>query len=232
MAQLRLAPLFWILVILGMPTIAPADVSLSRSNAPAAILNAELQELLGQEQRALSSVSSQRLARLETHPAPLSFFGQRKPAFSYTAEFLDSLPAASGDKQWRCLSEALYFEARGETAKGQFAVAEVILNRVDSGDFPNSVCKVVHQGTGRYLQCQFTYTCDGYSDRIRERGAWNQVGKVARLMLDGQERRLTGGATHYHTRAVNPRWARVFPRTAAIGAHYFYRMPQRTASSG
>lgn len=231
MARLSLAPLVCLLAFSGISGTAIADVSLSQSNSPAAILNLELTELFGQERNALGAVSSQRLARLENKPT-WQLFPERKPEFTYSVDFMASQPTATGDAQWRCLAEALYFEARGESVKGQFAVAEVILNRVDSGSFPSTACRVIHQGTGRYLQCQFTYTCDGYADRIGEKAVWRQVGKIARFMLDGKERSLTGGATHYHTRAVNPRWARVFPRTATIGAHHFYQMPERTASNG
>ena len=90
---------------------------------------------------------------------------------------------------------------------------------------------MIHQGTGRKYQCQFTYTCDGHADVIAEGDAFRQVGKVARAMVDGAPRSLTSGATHYHTRNVNPRWARQFPRTASIGVHYFYRQPTRLSSN-
>ncbi|MDZ4136713.1 MAG: cell wall hydrolase, partial [Paracoccaceae bacterium] len=73
--------------------------------------------------------------------------------------------------------------------------------------------------------CQFSFTCDGYADRIREQDAFAQAGKIARMMLDGAARDLTMGATHFHTRNVRPGWARQFPQTAAIGAHLFYRQP-------
>lgn len=135
------------------------------------------------------------------------------------------------DAEWQCLAQALYFEARGEPERGQYAVGEVILNRVDSASYPNSVCGVVHQGTGRRHQCQFSYTCDGIADVIREPAAFEQVRDVARDLLDGAPRDLTAGATHYHTRAVRPSWARRFPRTASIGVHYFYRQPTRSASN-
>ncbi len=146
---------------------------------------------------------------------------------SYSRGWIAQQPKASGDKQWQCLAEALYFEARGETVKGQFAVAEVILNRVDSPRYPNSVCGVVHQGTGRKYGCQFTYTCDGNPEAIHEPRAFNDVGKVAKLMLSGAPRALTDGATHYHTGAVKPSWATKFPQTARIGTHMFYRQPTR-----
>ena len=84
---------------------------------------------------------------------------------------------------WACLTEALYFEARGESLVGQVAVAEVILNRVDSRRYPNTVCSVVRQGEGNGRGCQFSYRCDGLSDAMHERKAREQVGKVAWVML-------------------------------------------------
>lgn len=135
----------------------------------------------------------------------------------------------SGDAEWQCLTTALYFEARGESLRGVAAVAEVILNRRDSGLYPGSVCGVVHQASSG--GCQFSYNCDGRSDAIGDRNAWNRVGQVARAMLDGAPRTLTGGATHYHTTAVHPSWANRFPLTAQIGTHLFYRQPIRTASN-
>jgi len=149
----------------------------------------------------------------------------------FVKNWIDDQPKATGDEHWKCLSEALYFEARGETVKGQFAVAEVILNRVESGRFPDSVCGVIKQGTGRKFQCQFTYTCDGNPERISEPRAYERVSKVARAVLDDRAPELTQGATHYHTTAVRPKWSRVYTKTAAIGVHLFYRHTYRTASN-
>ncbi|XXK30142.1 cell wall hydrolase [Rhodobacteraceae bacterium nBUS_24] len=149
----------------------------------------------------------------------------------YTINYLAALPAPKGGKQWACLAEALYFEARGEEVKGQFAVAEVILNRVDSASFPSFPCGVVHQGTGRRFACQFTYDCDGRAEVIRDQKAYIQVGKVAQIMLEGAPRRLTKGALYYHTKSVNPKWARSFSKTVTIGSHYFYVPPQKIAKN-
>ena len=121
------------------------------------------------------------------------------PTIRYDRGWLAGLPQASGGAQWRCLTEALYFEARGEDMRGQFAVAEVILNRVDSRAFPDSVCAVVKQGTGRKYGCQFTYTCDGHPEVVRDRKTWARLGKIAELALDGAPRELTHGALYYHT---------------------------------
>ena len=205
---------------------ALADIVLSESNDPGIFASGRVAELLSRERQAMSQLQAARLEQFATLPEETAIDRAPVPTVSMSRAWIDKLPKASGGADWRCLTEALYFEARGETIAGQFAVAEVILNRVDSKAFPNSVCGVIRQGTGKRYQCQFTYTCDGHPEAIHEPAAFVSVGKVARLMLDGAERRLTQGATHYHTKAVRPRWSRTFPRTATIGVHHFYRMPR------
>lgn len=165
------------------------------------------------------------ISRELPEPAPIT------SAKQMSKSWLDQQPKASGGQEWQCLAEALYFEARGETVKGQFAVAEVIMNRVESARFPESACAVINQGTGKKYQCQFTYTCDGLKEVIAEPRAWDRVAKVARAVLDGRAPELTDGATHYHTTAVRPNWARVYTRTTEIGVHIFYRHTWRTASN-
>ena len=194
-------------------------------------LGARLEALLGQESQSLGMVSSNRMAALTAPPREAPAQQMQVGSMSYDASFLARQPAATGGAEWRCLAEALYFEARGESIKGMFAVGEVILNRVRSGSYPNSVCGVINQGTGRKYACQFTYTCDGRPEHINEPAAFARVGKVARLLMDGAPSGLTQGATHYHTHAVSPSWAKRFPRTATIGFHHFYRQPVRTASN-
>lgn len=196
------------------------------------VLESRLSALLGAERAAIETVPTARADVLTTPPPAAEREISMSPReMTYDNAFLASQPTASGGAQWRCLSEALYFEARGESVRGMFAVAEVILNRVDSASYPGSVCDVINQGTGRRYACQFTYTCDGNPEVINEPAAYERVGKIARLVLDGAPRSLTSGATHYHTRAVNPNWASRFPRTATIGSHHFYRQPTRTASN-
>jgi spore germination cell wall hydrolase CwlJ-like protein len=185
--------------------------------------------LVNQEMRALGALSDEKKNKLLTRPVARP--ANVKKSVTYTRDWLRANSVAQGGKEWRCLAEALYFEARGESVKGQFAVAEVIMNRVDSPKFPNSVCGVINQGTGRKYQCQFTYTCDGVAEHIGEPRAFDQVGRVANLMVNGANRPLTKGATHYHTKAVNPRWARTYPRTASIGSHHFYRQSYRVSSN-
>jgi len=209
-----------------------ADVTVSQSNSPDLGMAEQIASLMGAEHATVGAVPQDRLAALATGPAqPVKQTGAAaksvEPAqpvlIRYEDSFLAAQPAPKGDAQWQCLQQALYFEARGESLKGQFAVAEVILNRVESREYPSSVCGVVQQGGGG--GCQFSYVCDGNSDVMRDRQAADKAGRIAAIMLNGAPRGLTAGATHFHTRAVNPRWAHRFPRTAAIGAHLFYRQP-------
>ena len=191
---------------------------------PVLALDRSYRDALDREKAALEFVSSNRLHSFVSDPKPQS--GE----VTFSRAWIDTQPKASGDAEWRCLSEALYFEARGESVKGQFAVAEVILNRVSSARFPSSLCGVINQGTGRKYQCQFTYTCDGNSEAILEPQAFERVGKVARAVIDGSSGKLTNGATHYHTTAVRPKWSRVYTKTANIGVHLFYRHNYRATS--
>lgn len=115
----------------------------------------------------------------------------------------------------RCLTEALYFEARGESPAGQRAVAEVIMNRVDHPSFPKSVCGVVNQSG------QFSYKGRGL--RMRDGAAAMRARRIAAELLAGAPRTLTQGATYFHTAYVRPSWTRRFIRTARIGSHVFYR---------
>lgn len=213
---------------------AAADISVSTKNTPGGQIGLELGDLLGLERKGLQRLPDGALGAIASGPAKPAPAAPPKvklkkiqpkldPGVRYDAAWLAALPAPEGGADWQCLTEALYFEARGESIKGQFAVAEVILNRADSGLYPRSVCGVVHQrGSGA---CAFSYVCDGHSDTMRDRASRDRAARIARVMLDGAPRLLTEGATHFHTRAVRPGWARKFRHTATIGAHVFYRQP-------
>ena len=214
-------------LVIAQGGAAFADVTVSQSNSPATGMAEQMASLMGAEHATVGAIPQGKLAALAEGPRAKKAKAGQKAAepvlIRYDDAFLAAQPEPTGGADWQCLTTALYFEARGETLKGQFAVAEVILNRVDSPRYPKSVCGVVNQGGRR--ACQFSYACDGIKDVMRERGAAERAGRIARIMLDGAPRGLTEGATHFHTRAVRPGWARRFPRTAAIGAHLFYRQP-------
>lgn len=209
----------------GLKT-AQADVTISTSNDPSVMIGQQVASLFGAEHRTLKAVPEWQLSALARGNSgaanSASSAGSAKPP--YTLAYLDSLPAPKGDAQWNCMREALYFEARGEPIKGQFAVAEVILNRVDSPDFPNTVCSVVKQ-TARD-GCAFSWYCDGKSDKMRDVASEDRAGRIAWLMMQpGEPRPLTDGATYFHSRAVKPGWSREVIETAAIGGHLFFRQP-------
>lgn len=138
----------------------------------------------------------------------------------YTHRWLMSQDLALQGEDWECLRQAVYFEARGQSLQGQFAVAEVILNRVDSPDYPDSVCGVIRQQADG--ACQFSYFCDGLSDSLHEVAAAEIAGRIAAVMLAGGARRLTDGATFFHSSAADPAWAGRLQQTALIGSHVFY----------
>jgi hypothetical protein len=143
----------------------------------------------------------------------------------YNRSWLRSVPVRPLSEQETCLATAIYHEARGESIRGQFAVAEVILNRVDSRKFPNSICGVVYQGAqaGRYGGCQFSFACDGNPEDMPNRNAAMIAQRIAQVMASGGMRALTQGAKYFHTTAVSPNWANRFTQTTHIGAHLFYR---------
>lgn len=127
-------------------------------------------------------------------------------------------------KAEKCLAEAVYFEARGESVMGQVAVAQVVLNRAFSGKYPDSVCGVVYQNAHRHLRCQFTFACDGIRDVIREPDMWERAKKIAAEMLDGKLwLPEVGKATHYHATYVHPGWVSEMKKLHKVGVHIFYR---------
>ena len=133
----------------------------------------------------------------------------------------------------KCLSEVLYYEARGEGAGGQKAIAEVVFHRMNHGDYGHSICAVVYEGAG-HPGCQFSFTCDGELNHGRDDLAWRESEALAASILTGEVRLrdATGGATNYHAISVAPEWADTMDRTTQIGNHIFYRgTPRATRDS-
>src|SRR5579862_7419417 len=128
-------------------------------------------------------------------------------------------------KAEKCLADAVYFEARGEPFKGQQAVAQVVMNRVFSGYYPNDVCGVVYQNAERHLACQFTFACEGKDlNKVDEPDMWEQAKRIAKDMLDGKIWLAeVGHATHYHAYWVHPSWVHEMTKLYKLGVHTFYR---------
>jgi len=136
------------------------------------------------------------------------------------------LMGAARIKAEKCLANAVYFEARAEPVRGQVAVAQVVMNRVFSGYYPNNVCGVVYQRAHRRrFACQFSFACGGASERaVDEPDAWKRAKEIARDTLDGKLWLPdVGKATHYHAYWVRPIWVREMHKLDRIGVHTFYR---------
>lgn len=130
-----------------------------------------------------------------------------------------------------CLTQAAYYEARGEGLDGMRAVTQVVLNRARHGAFPNSVCGVVFQGAGRRSGCQFSFTCDGSMRGGVNRAAWNRAREVATRALSGYVYAPVGSATHFHTTGVAPGWRASLIQVTQVGRHLFYRFGGRAGGS-
>ena len=131
--------------------------------------------------------------------------------------------AAPSAAEVECVALNIYHEARGETVVGKLAVGHVVLNRMQDRRFPDRACAVVRQGgEKRRYRCQFTWWCDGRSDRPRDAQAWRQALDLANHIYAGMSVDPTGGALWYHADYVKPRWRKQLARGPMIGRHIFY----------
>ncbi len=148
-------------------------------------------------------------------------------------------PTAPGDHPWlshplpatvfspkeqKCLAEGIYFEARSEDAKGQAAVAQVILNRVRNPAYPDTICGVVYQNSSWRNRCQFSFACDGRRKVVTDRRSYVLAQEIGMAVTAGKifipE---IGSSTHYYATYVSPGWARTMDKMKKIGLHIFYR---------
>jgi spore germination cell wall hydrolase CwlJ-like protein len=126
-------------------------------------------------------------------------------------------------RERRCLAIAIYFEARGEPVRGQVAVGQVILNRVRSPLFPETICGVVYQGQME-KGCQFSFTCDGKTDIPRDNDQWALAQDISKQITTGELwLPEVGYSTYYHANYVSPRWAGSMSKIDKIGRHIFYK---------
>jgi len=152
---------------------------------------------------------------------------------------------AENQPELYCLAMNIYHEAKSEPLAGQYAVADVTINRTLDTRYPNTVCEVVMQArmkeswkTKQYPdlpdserkyvpvrnKCQFSWYCDGKADAVRDSDAWRKAQEVAyRIVVEKKYRGITEGSTHYHADYVSPRWASSFDLVGRVGAHIFYR---------
>ncbi len=129
-------------------------------------------------------------------------------------------------REIRCMATAVYFEARGETVKGQTAVAQVIMTRVRSDYYPNTICGVVYQGQWNKNSCQFSFACDGLPDTPKNREQWEAALQVVKNVISGKVYlEDVADATHYHASYVSPDWRKMVKKLTKIGVHIFYKAP-------
>lgn len=143
--------------------------------------------------------------------------------FDFTELTIAKMDAA----ERRCLAEAIYYEARSESRVGQLAVADVVLNRVASPVYPSTICEVVYQGSERSSGCQFSFTCDGSMKLRVNKRKWKESEDLAGAVIAGLRSPVSHNATHYHADYVSPPWAETLTPTVTIGAHKFYKFPER-----
>ncbi|MFN4012191.1 MAG: cell wall hydrolase [Pannonibacter sp.] len=133
-------------------------------------------------------------------------------------------PSVHEAKELRCLAEAIYFEARGESEEGQVAVGQVVLNRVKNPAYPDTVCEVVYQNRHKRNRCQFSFACDDIPDRVSEGAPWARAQRLAKDLVAGaQYLRMVDASTHYHATYVRPRWAGQMSKRGQVGLHIFYK---------
>ncbi|MBZ9560124.1 MULTISPECIES: cell wall hydrolase [Modicisalibacter] len=135
---------------------------------------------------------------------------------------VDPAGEAPLDDPITCLARSIYWEARGTEATDMEAVANVVMNRLGSPGFPDTVCGVVKQGSEQG-SCQFSWWCDGRADDAREDTAYDTAKEVARKALNGQLKDRTGGALFFHHRNAAPYWSKQFTQTFEAGDFIFYR---------
>lgn len=141
-----------------------------------------------------------------------------------TGNFAQGEAVNVSERELWCLATAIYFEARGESYRGQVAVAQVVMNRTKDHRYPDTICGVVFQNQHRKNACQFSFACDGIPEVVTERQAWAQAEDIASQFTKGQLY-LTevGEATHYHATYVRPAWAPRMEKVTQIGLHVFYK---------
>jgi hypothetical protein len=207
----------------------PADAQVLTEMPKTELVVAAPERVPPKVERPAAAPAPVQVASLGAEPSPAEFprtvsvlLPLPKPPLT-PAQRLD-LAGKDYDKAEKCLAQAIYFEARNEPARGQQAVAQVVLNRVFSPYYPKDVCSVVYQNAHRHLSCQFTFACDGKPESVNEHGAWARATRIATQTLNAKVwLPEVDKATHYHAAYVRPNWIRDMKVMVRYGLHTFYR---------
>lgn len=135
-------------------------------------------------------------------------------------------PARPDAKQVECMAKAIYFEAGNEPVTGRIAVAKVVLNRMNSGYYPQNVCGVVYQRNYQAAGCQFTWACRK-DNRIASKEMYEEAVVIAESVMMGFHTDISMGATSFNNRPFRDKR---LAQTAKIGNHYFYKNTKLSGS--
>ena len=137
------------------------------------------------------------------------------------------------ERDIECLALNSYYESRNQSVAGQIAVAQVVLNRVESPNFPDTICEVIQQGPtytnwkGNEMpvrdRCHFSWWCDGKSDIPVDVQTYHRILDRVQELLYSDTVDITDGSLYYHADYVEPFWSSYYERTMVIDDHIFYR---------
>lgn len=203
---------------LGTPAAAPAD---PEGRIELASISPDL---TSEALTAIDALADGNVPIPKVLDAKLAYARADLPATVFDGTLRDPKGTKVSDKELWCMATAIYFEARGESYRGQVAVGQVVLNRVAHRLYPSTICGVVFQNQNKRNACQFSFACDGIPERVTEQKAWDQANEIAKLVIAGNEY-LTevGHSTHYHATYVYPHWAPRMKKNTKIGLHVFYQ---------
>ena len=147
--------------------------------------------------------------------------------------FINKVWASDPNGEIFCMAKNIYFEAGNQPIAGKIAVAQVVQNRLDHPNYPETVCGVVYQAKLRTNwngslvpvrnKCQFSWFCDGKPDSPEDSVTWMISMEIARDVVHGHYQDITEGSTHYHNDQVHPYWADSLNETVTINNHHFYK---------
>jgi spore germination cell wall hydrolase CwlJ-like protein len=207
------------LAALMAPVAEPAAEPVAGSKGPGRrVMVAALQPDSAALDAIDSIVPDQSIPMPETLSSKLAYAREDAPVTTFP-----TAPEYSSRELW-CMASAIYFEARGESYRGQVAVAQVVMNRLKHPLYPKTICGVVFQGESRRNACQFSFACDGRPETVTDKKSWAQAQEIAEKVTSGELYLAeVGKATHYHASYVYPDWAPRLKRVTKIGLHIFYR---------
>ncbi len=228
-SRLNIAAIFHILlvylILITQPIFSQTNSNIMEdSNLRFEQLIENLRTTVGEEMMRLDNINDNYLTKLSGLVSyDRVYLSKNSERQFFIKAALDSLRMPKMTRELKCLSEALYFEARGEQIEGQLAVADVIINRKNSSQFPSTICGVVSEGAPKRHACQFSYNCDGKLELIYDKKTYRRIVKLSSMILNGAFSDVTNGATFFHASEVSPSWSKKFKKTRKIGRHIFYK---------